>query len=156
MKKIITLLSILLFIMSVLKSYGQSKPVDFHKVFKSFDDNFIHEIRYDNSADVLAEIRTSCTGEITSVSILEGDTTRFGKYILESLKKIKKTDRQLKRQILFVHFVFSNESVVYDESKRKANYYRISERIKSLTESGDRIFLGTVVFNSNLEERRRY
>ena len=105
---------------------------------------------------MLAEIRTSCTGEITSVAILEGDTTRFGRYILESLKKLKKTDRQLNRQILFVHFVFSNENAVYDESKRRANYYRISKKIKFLTEKGDRLFLGTIVFNANLEERRRY
>ena len=155
MKKIITLLPILL-LMSVVNSYGQSKPVDFFNVFKNFDANFLDEIRNDRPTVFLAEIRTSCTGEITSVAILGSDTSRFGKYIIESFKKIQKTDRVLNSQILFVHFVYNDECLIYSDSDLKALSYRISERIKILKERTDCIFLGTVVFNSNPEERRRY
>jgi hypothetical protein len=155
MKKIITFLSILL-AMSVLKSYGQSKPIGFFKVFKNFDMDFPTEIKSEKSTAILAEIRTSCTGEIISVAILEGDTSRFGRWLLESLKKLKKTDRQLNRQILFVHFIFSNENMINDEQKWRTDYYRISEKIKSLTEKNDRIFLGTVTLFSGLEKRSKY
>ena len=154
MKKIIIFLPILLLI-SFSKIYGQPKP-DFYRTFRSFDINFLDSIRYHCTTTVLAEIRTSCTGEITSVTIVEGDTSRFERCVLESLRKLKKTDRQLDRHILYVAFTFLNEVVICDENKQKANSKKISETITTIMKRSDCYFLDFVTINSGLEERRGY
>lgn len=151
-----TLKIFIVFIIVGFTSKGQSTPIDFYKVFKNFDYNFIDEMQTDCSTALIAKIRTSKSGNVCRVSILENDTSHFAKCILQSLKKLKKTDQYLKPQNLVVYFVYVNESVVCDVKGHQENSSRLLERAKKIGNKSKYNFLGPVYVNSGVEEQRKY
>lgn len=152
--KAIKIISIL--ILTWFTSSAQSKPADFHKTFKNFDLNFIDEMQTDCSTALLAKIRTSKSGNVCEVSILENDSSHFAKCILQSLKKLKKTDQHLQSQNLIVYFVYVNESVVCDAKLHQENSNHLLGSAKKLGNKSNSVFLGTVYVNSGAEEKRIY